>query len=428
MSPFDEIFVPDELAEAVSDRAWLEAMLDVERSLAGAEALAGVISADAAAAVVEACDPERYDIHELAVQGRAAGNPVEPLVRAIRAAVAPIGHDAVHWGATSQDVLDTAAMLVARRALGSVLEQLAAVAAASARLAREHRETVMAGRTLLQQAVPTTFGLKAAGWLVATVEARGGLLRAHRGLAVQLGGAAGTLASLGDKGPEVAELHAAQLGLATAPLPWHTNRVRVAELGAALAVAAGVAAKIGLDVALLQQTEVGEVRDPAGGGSSTMPQKRNPVSSTIAIACARQVTAQAAVLLGSLVAEHERALGGWHAEWDALSRALALTGGGTAAAARLLDGLEVDAARMRANLEPGTAAERISLVLTKRVGREQAHALLAEAARSDSFVDALRVHLSAHELETLLDPTGYLGSAGAFVDRALALYESGDDE
>jgi 3-carboxy-cis,cis-muconate cycloisomerase len=277
----------------------------------------------------------------------------------------------------------------------------------------------MAARTLGQQAVPTTFGLKAAGWLVATLEARAGLLRANGSLALQLGGAAGTLASLGDAGPAVAEQMAAQLGLAEPTLPWHTNRVRVAELGAALAVASGVAAKIATDVALLQQTEVAEVRDPQGGGSSTMPQKQNPVATALAVANARQAAACASVLTGSLVAEHERAAGAWHAEWSPLSQALGLAGGALAVVADLLERLEVDAGRMRANLQEATLSERVSLALTERLGREEAHAVLA---------GGLRGALPEPELEPLLDPETYLGQAGAFVDRALARYEHGDEE
>jgi 3-carboxy-cis,cis-muconate cycloisomerase len=416
---FDALFVPDELAEATSDRAWLEAMLDFERVLANAEALAGVIPAEAASAIAEACDPDRFDVHELAVQGRATGNPAEPLVRALRAAAAPEGRDRVHWGATSQDVLDTAAMIVARRALATILDDADRLAAGCAALARAHRDTVMAGRTLLQQAVPTTFGLKAAGWLVATLDARAGLLRANGSLALQLGGAAGTLASLGDTGPAIAEQMAAQLGLLEPALPWHTNRVRVAELGAALAVAAGVAAKIATDVALLQQTEVAEVRDPEGGGSSTMPQKQNPVATAIAVANARQTAACASVLAGSLVAEHERAAGAWQAEWPALSQALGLAGGAVAVVADLLERIEIDAERMRANLRESTLSERVSLALTERLGREEAHAALANGLRSA---------LPEAELEPLLDPATYLGQAGAFVDRALAVHEGGDDE
>ena len=385
MTIFAPIAVPAELREATSARAWLAAMLEAERALARAEARAGVIPAEAAAAIAECARPELFDLEQLAERGHVVGNPAEPLVHALRERVGGDAARYVHWGATSQDVLDTAAMLVARAALALVLADVERVAAACARLAREHRDTVMAARTMLQQAVPTTFGLKAAGWLAAVVEARRGL--DDWTPAAQLGGAAGTLASLGDRGPQVLGLYALELSLPEPPLPWHTNRVRVAQLGAALAVAAGVGAKIGIDVALLAQNEIGEVAPPPGGGSSTMPQKRNPVGAALALACARQVTADAAVLTAGLVQEHERATGAWHAEWDALSRALALTGGAARAIAELLEGLEVDAARMRANVASST---------------------LAEAER---FAPAAT------------QPEDYLGSVGLFVDRALAFYE-----
>ena len=269
----------------------------------------------------------------------------------------------------------------------------------------------MAARTLLQQAVPITFGLKSAGWLVAVVDTRNGL----RGIepAASLGGAAGTLAPLGERGAEVAGLFAEELELAEPPLPWHSNRVRVAQLGSALAIAAGVTAKIGLDVALLAQTEVAEVAVPEGGGSSTMPQKRNPVGSALAVASARLVAADASVLTGGLAQEHERALGGWHAEWDALSRALALTGGAAAAVADLLEGLEVDGERMRANVDEAVLSERAVFEL----GIER------DALEGRPLRDVLAERLSEDEVEAALDPSGYLGSAGAFVDRALAYAE-----
>jgi 3-carboxy-cis,cis-muconate cycloisomerase len=422
---FASLFVPEELRDATSELAWLEGMLDAERALANAEGLVGVIPAEAAGAIADCCQPERFSIDDLAAQGSAAGNPAEPLVRALRAQVGQPFADYVHWGATSQDIVDTAAMIVARRSLGLIVDEVERAAAACARLARDHAATLMLGRTLLQPAVSTTFGLKAAGWLTALVEARSRLLQlSSEGVAAQLGGAAGTLASLGDRGPEVVELYAAQLGLPAPAFPWHTNRSRVAELGAALAVAAGTFAKIGLDVGLLAQSDVGEVREADGGPSSTMPQKRNPVGSVRAIACARQVAAYSAVLFGSQVAEHERAFGGWQAEWEPLTSALALTGGAAAAIAGVLDGLEVDAVRMRANLdetEGAVLAERALLVLTARVGRPKALAIVGAAAGS-SLRDALAPVVPADELDELLDPAGYLGSAGVLVERALALY------
>ena len=370
--PFDALFVPDALREAVSDRAWVDAMLEAERALARAQARAGLI--DNAPALELEVDPDA-----LAREGRRVGNPAEPLARRLR----ELSPDA-HRGATSQDVMDTAAALVAWRARGLVLDELEGVVDACARLADEHRATVMAGRTLLQQATPITFGLKAAGWLVGVLRAHDGL--AHVSLPPQLGGAAGTLAALGNRGPEVVQLFADELSLPEPELPWHTDRVPVAQLGAALAIAAGAVEKIALDVTLLAQTEVAEVREPADGGSSTMPHKRNPVGSTLARACVRQARAAASVLIGAMAQEHERATGGWHAEWRALSDALAFTGGAAAAMHATLDGLEVDAERMRTNIGDDTLSE------ARRVG-----------------IDA-----SA--------PEDYLGAADAFVDRALKLY------
>ena len=431
MTAFDALFVPAPVREAVSGRSWLEALLEVERALAAAGATAGAVPPAAADAIAEACaDAGAFRWEELLDQGRAVGNPVEPLVRALRARVGAEHEAFVHLGATSQDVLDSAAMLVAREALAQVLGHVDGVAAACAALAHDHRDTPMAARTLLQQAVPTTFGLVAAGWLVALLDARERVARlAETGLAVQLGGAAGTLAALGDDGTAVVEALAHELDLAVPTLPWHTNRVRVAELGAALATAAGVCGKIGLDVVLLSQTEVAEVREAAGGGSSTMPQKRNPVRATLARACARLAVAHASVLQETLVQEHERAAGAWHAEWEALSGALAYAGGAAAAAAESLAGLEVDAQRMRTNLDASgglVLAERIARALAQKLGRAAAHELVADAAAAPSFREALlddsRNPLTADELDALLDPTTYVGSADVLVDRALARY------
>jgi 3-carboxy-cis,cis-muconate cycloisomerase len=375
--PFAAIFVPDELEDALSDRAWLEAMLDAERALANAGALAGVVPAVAAAAIAEQCDADRFDVAELARQGRDAGNPVEPLVRALRERVGDEHGAYVHRGATSQDVLDTAAVLVARRACELV--DLATVADLCAKLADEHRGTVMAARTLLQQAVPTTFGYKAAGWLVSVDEARERLAAVV--LPAQLGGAAGTLAAVGDKGVELLRLYAAELDLPEPALPWHTRRTPFLDLAGALATTATALGKIAGDVVLLAQTEVGEVAEAAGGASSTMPHKRNPVAAVLAKACVSHVHANVGVLYESH--EHERAAGAWHAEWHALQTALAATGGAAAAVARSLDALEVNRERMRANIVAETLSE------AKRVG-----------------VDAAR-------------PEDYLGSVDAFIDRAL---------
>ncbi|HEY0630615.1 MAG TPA: lyase family protein [Thermoleophilaceae bacterium] len=344
--PFESIFVPDAMREAVSDRAWLEAMLDAELALARAQARVGVIPAEAAHEVAEACRPERFEAEAIAREARAAGNPIPALVAAA-------DEQWFHHGATSQDIVDSAAMLVARRARDLIEGDLDGVAAACARLAEEHRETSIAGRTLMQSAEPTTFGLKAAGWLDAVLDARAAL-RATQ-LAAQLGGAAGTLASMGGHGPEVLQEFARALGLAEPTLPWHAHRGRVAALGASLAIAAGVLGKIALDVELLAQTEVGEVAS-GSGESSSMPHKRNPVEAIRTRACARRVEAAAALLVrGVADHEHERAAGPWHAEWAPLCEALACTGGAAAAAREMLERLEVRPQRMRANLRTDPA-------------------------------------------------------------------------
>lgn len=434
---FGPLFVPGELLDAVSGRGWLEAMLEFEAALAGAEAQTGIVPSEAAAAIAERCDPSLYDFEELLRQGRSIGSPPEPLVRALRENVGGDAAGWVHWGATSQDVMDTASMLVARRALDLVLAEVEGVTAALARLAEAHRSTPMAARTLLQQALPTTFGLKAAGWLVAVLEARRilGAVRRER-LAVQFGGAAGTLAAVEEHGPAVLRRLAEDLGLAEPVLPWHTNRVRIAELGAALATTSGVLAKIALDVVLLAQTEVDEAREEIGGGSSTLPHKHNPIESTLARACARLVDGYASVLTSGLDQEHERAAGAWHAEWEALSGALAYTGGAAHAVARAVGSLQVDAERMRRNLDETNGlvlAERVSFALAARYGRAEGHDIVREAAArvgtsgrslADELRDDERVELSDSELDALLDPATYLGSAEAFVDRALELYRS----
>jgi 3-carboxy-cis,cis-muconate cycloisomerase len=431
---FGELFVPEAVRAATSDRAWIQAMLDFEAALAAAESRAGLIPAEAAAAIAKACQANGFDAGCLGREGRGNANPAAPLVRALTDAVGGDAGRYVHWGATSQDVIDTAAMLVARRALEPICEELDGVAGAAARLAEMHRDTAMAGRTLLQQALPTTFGLKAAGWLCAAAEARRRL--AALPLAVELGGAAGTLASLGAEGLRVLGLMAEELGLDEPVVPWHTARGRVGELGAALALASGALGKVALDVELLAQTEVGEVAEPAGdgrGSSSTLPQKRNPVGSTLALACMRRVHGEASILLGAMAQEHERAAGAWQAEWQALTGALAHTGGAAAAIREVLEGLEVRPERMRENLETGgglVLAEAVTTAMAERVGRSQAHLLVEAAARraietGRSFRDELgedeeiREHLSSQEIERALDPDRYLGSAGAFVDRAL---------
>jgi 3-carboxy-cis,cis-muconate cycloisomerase len=437
---FDGVLARGPVRGATGDRAWLQAMLDFEAALARAEARAGLLSTADAAAITRACRAELFDAAALGAQAAAVGNPAEPLVRALVATVGGAAAHHVHRGATSQDVIDTAAMLVAHRALGLLLEDVDGAAAAAARLAASHRDTVMAGRTLLQQALPTTFGLAAATWLSGLDDAATRLLAVReQRLAVQLGGAGGTLASLGSAGPAVVDHLAAELGLRAPALPWHTARARVAELAGALGGAAGALAKPARDVTLLAQTEVGEVREgvPGRGGSSALPHKHNPVAAISAVACAARAPGLVATLLAVMPQEHQRAAGAWHAEWRPLTDLLQAVG---AAAAWLRDGLEhleVDPARMRANLDLTGGlllSERVAAALAPALGRQAAHDLVAGACAeavaaatsgaAPSLAAALRArpevaaHLQPAEIEALLDPAGYLGSAGLFVDRA----------
>jgi 3-carboxy-cis,cis-muconate cycloisomerase len=373
---------------------------------------------------------------------------VIPLVAALTEAVAaadPAAAAHVHRGATSQDVLDTATMLVASRTRRLILADLDRAAEALAGLAAAHRATPMAGRTLTQHAVPTTFGLKAAGWLTLLHDARTRLAAVH--IPAQLGGAAGTLAAFAaeepptrggapgaDLGMRLLAAYAREVGLAEPVLPWHALRTPVADLGAALAFTAGALGKIAADVLVLARTEVGEVAEGSGGGSSAMPHKSNPVRATLIAAAARQAPALAAVLLGALVAEDERPAGAWHAEWQPLRALLRLAGGAARDAAELARGLRVAPDRMRRNLALTgglIVSERVAAALAPAVGPGRARELAAAAARAAAaegtrLADALLLlepslatALPADRLRELTEPSGYLGSAPALVDRVL---------
>src|SRR4051812_4326377 len=348
------LFARGAAAGAATDEALLQAMLDVEAALARAWAGAGAFSPAAAEVIAGACRAERFDVSALAAEAARHAQPVVGLVAALRDAVGPESAAHVHRGATSQDVLDSALMLVARRALESLLDDLAAAAEACAGLAEAHAATPMIGRTLLQQGVPTTFGLKAAGWMVALDDAAGGLARVRdEVLAVQLGGPVGALDA-----PALVDAFAAELGLAVPVLPWHADRRRPAELAAALGVAAGAAGKPATDVALLAQGEVGEVREAGDGGrSSAMPHKRKPVAAVSAVACAHRTPGLVATMVAAMPQEHERAAGRWQAEWPTLLELLRLAGSAAAWASAMVAGLEVDTARMAANLAAAPAGD-----------------------------------------------------------------------
>jgi 3-carboxy-cis,cis-muconate cycloisomerase len=439
---FGPLFSSPEVDREIGERAWLQALLDVERSLAAGQARAGLMPGSAARAIAACCSAGRFDAVSIGRRGLAAGNPVVPLVADLTALVPAEAARYVHKGATSQDILDTATMLVTRRALGPILADLRTAAGRCAELAEQAADTVMAGRTLLQQAAPITFGLKCAGWLTALDEAADGLdFVCGSRLAVEFGGAVGTLASAGEAGLTVMAAMADDLHLAEPVLPWHTNRTRVAQAGCALAVASGSLAKIALDVVLLAQTEVaeaGEAGGPGRGGSSTLPHKRNPVGAVLVTACTRRVPGLAATLLAAMAQEHERAAGGWHAEWETLTEALRLTGGAARHGREMLAGLRFDAARMRGNLGVTNGlimAESVATYLSTALGRAAANDLVTRvsadaAARGTPLRDALlaepavTAHLTAAEVDAALDPASYLGSAGQFVSRALARHAS----
>jgi 3-carboxy-cis,cis-muconate cycloisomerase len=338
----------------VSGHAWLQAMLDVEAALARASARAGVIPQAAADAIAAACEAEHFDVDQIGREAARSATPVIALVDALRAHVGADAAEHVHHGATSQDIIDTAAMLVARRALEPLLGEARAAADTCAELAEAHRDTPQIGRTLLQQAVPITFGATAATWLTGLNDARRRLTSVARDdLAVQLGGAAGTNAALGEHAPEVITELARELGLAEPVTPWHTNRVRPATLAGALATLAGAAAKPARDVTLLAQSEVGEVREaaePGRGASSAMPHKSNPVAAVSALACAARVPALATTIFAGMAQEHARAAGAWQAEWETMNDLLRLTGSAVAWTREMLVVLEIDADGMRANL------------------------------------------------------------------------------
>ncbi len=355
---FGGTFARGGASAAVSDDAWLRALLEVEAALARAAARSGLVPATAADAVTRACaDPSGLDLAAVVARAADAGNPVPPLVDVLRDAVGGDAARAVHVGATSQDVLDTALVLLSRRAIAVVDADLGTAAVAAAGLARTHRDDVVAGRTLMQQAVPTTFGLTAAGWTAGLDGARVRLAEVVAGLPVQYGGAAGTLAASSGTGAAVRSALAAELGLVDTPVAWHTVRLPVADLAGALGAAAGVVATVAVDVVLLAQTEVGELVEVSDtrGGSSAMPHKHNPVAAISARACARRAPGLVATLLAAMEQEHQRAAGAWHSEWPTLTALLTTVGSAASWLAESLGSLRVDTARMAATARAGPA-------------------------------------------------------------------------
>ncbi|MBM3597177.1 MAG: 3-carboxy-cis,cis-muconate cycloisomerase [Alphaproteobacteria bacterium] len=423
-----------------SDQARLQGMLDFEAALARAEARLGVIPANAAPAIVDKCRAELFDLDALARAAAGAGNLAIPMVKQLTELVARADQDAarfVHWGATSQDAIDTGLLLQLRHFLDLADGDLARLSDALARLTEAHGQTPMVGRTWMQHALPITFALKTAGWLDAIERHRRRFAELRpRLLVVQFGGAAGTLAALGPRGLDVAEALARELDLGHPAMPWHGQRDRMAEVAALLGLVLGTLGKMARDLSLLMQTDVGEAFEPAAagrGGSSTMPHKRNPVAAAAVLAAATRAPGLVATMLSAMVQEHERGLGGWHAEWETLPELCRLMAGALHQMAETMAGLELDPVRMRANLDATNGlimAEAVTIALGSALGRLAAHELVEqacrEAARSKRHLrdvlaahETVGKHLSVQDLDRLFQPLHYVGQAGRFVARVL---------
>lgn len=441
MTLYDELFSYSALEQILSDESRVKGMLEFEAALAGAEARVGVIPEGSARKIAEHCHADKFDLSLIAREAARAGNIAIPLIKMLTEAVARQDKDAarfVHWGATSQDAIDTGFILQLREALALVDRDLARISETLGALAAQHRETVVVARTWMQQALPTTFGFIAAGWLDAILRHRRRLEEIRpRVLTLQFGGAVGTLAALSGNGPAIAKVLAVNLQLTLPTMPWHAQRDRMAEVGTFLGLLTGSLGKIARDISLHMQTEVAEVFEPAGegrGGSSTMPHKRNPVTCAVVLAASARVPGLVSTMLSAMPQEQQRGLGGWHAEWETLSAILRLTGGALHHLADILPRLEIDSARMRQNLDATKGlifAEAVSMALADRMGKMPAH-LLIEAACKKARAEnrhlkevlrdepGLHGHLTPADLESLFDAGNYLGSAREFVEGVIA--------
>ncbi|WP_448135690.1 3-carboxy-cis,cis-muconate cycloisomerase [Stenotrophomonas rhizophila] len=435
------LFGAPEVDAVFTDTARLQAMLDVEAALARAQVRCAVIPPAALGAIEAACRADLYAVPALGQATLLAGNPAIPLVKALTAQVRHDDADAarwVHWGATSQDIIDTGAVLQLREAAGLVQERLHVLCTALAVLADAERDTGLPGRTLLQQAVPVTFGLKAAGWLDALHRSQRRLQALYDDtLVLQFGGAAGTLASLQARGLDVAQALGDELQLPVPALPWHTARDRVAELGSTFALLTGTLGKIATDIVLLMQSEVAEAFEPAGegrGGSSAMPHKRNPVGCVAAIAAATRVPGLLSTLFVAMPQPHERAAGQWHAEWETVPEIVRLCAGSLAQVTVVVQGLQLDRARMRDHLDSHGGllyAEAVAVTLAETLGKAAAHALVEQAARqalaqSRHLREVLQempdvsAQLSPTQLAALFAPDSWRGMADTWINRVLA--------
>ncbi len=425
----------------MSDRARLQRMLDVEVILARAEVAVGLITPTTLGHITDACRADLYDMEALGQAAAVAGNLAIPMVDALTAEVAkrdPVAAGFVHWGATSQDIIDTALVLELRVAIDALLDDVDRAIRGFLALAGRHRRTLAVARTMLQHALPMPFGLKLAGYAAALGRSRDRLIRVRKdALALQFGGAAGTLAALGDRGMSIAERMAALLDLPLPDAPWHSHRDRLGEVASAFAILAGTCGKIARDTALMMQVEVGEAYEPrkiGGGGSSTLPHKRNPVAATAALAAASLAPNLAASIFAAQVQEHERAIGAWQSEWITFPALALVTSGALAAIADIAEGLEIDVERVRDNLELSGGqimAEAVTFALAPKLGRPAAHRLIQEltqqAVKSRRplkdvvFADArVKAHLSTGEIGQLFLPSTYQGSAQLMIDRLVA--------
>ncbi|WP_226488371.1 3-carboxy-cis,cis-muconate cycloisomerase [Pseudomonas sp. B20] len=438
---FDAYFMQPEMREIFSDEGRVQGMLDFEAALARAQARIGLIPPEVVADIELSCDARLFDFDALAIAIGSAGNSAIPLVKALGKQIAARSAEAeryVHMGATSQDVMDSGLVLQLRRAIVLLERDLTRLADAMAEQAQRHAGTPLAGRTWLQQATPVTLGMKIAGWLGAVTRHRQRLNEIKpRLLCLQFGGASGSLAALGDQAFSVAEALAGELQLALPEQPWHTQRDRLVEFAGLLGLIAGSLGKLGRDVSLLMQTEVGEVFEPSApgkGGSSTMPHKRNPVGAAVMISTATRAPGLVATMLAAMPQEHERSLGLWHAEWETLPELCCLVSGSLQQALQVIPGLQVDAERMAINLQSTKGlvlAEAVSIALAQRIGRDAAHHLVEQCCRRavEQGAHLRRVlgetpkvseQFSSDELDRLLDPAHYLGQARHWVERAVA--------
>ncbi|MDD2545345.1 MAG: 3-carboxy-cis,cis-muconate cycloisomerase [Burkholderiaceae bacterium] len=434
---FRDAFGTAAMREVFSDRRLIARYIEVEVALARAEARCGVIPAEAAEVIARASQLERIDFDHMRHETDIVGYPILPLVHQLVAMCGEAGRY-VHWGATTQDIMDTANVLQVRDALDIVDQDLRALRGILADLAHKHRDTPMAGRTHLQQALPVTFGYKVAIWLAMFDRHQERLAELRkRVLVVQFAGAAGTLASLGDKGLEVQKALAQELDLAVPVTTWHVARDGFAEAVNLLALITGSLGKIALDIMIMASTEFAEVYEPfvkGRGASSTMPQKRNPISSELMLAASKAVRQHAGLMVDALVQDFERATGPWHAEWIALPESFILSAGALHQARFALGGLIVDTDQMRRNLGLSRGlivAEAVMMGLAPAMGRQQAHDIVYDACRTvhatgGTLADALSAlpevtaHFDRAAIDRLTDPANYLGLAPAMVDQALA--------